>query len=463
MQGLALQHSAPAASSVSTPFGAMIEHLSAAIQCRTIAVDDPSELNGLQFLHLRKLLVDAYPRLHQTLVSETVNRLSLLYEWLGTDPSLAPILLLAHQDVVPAENEHAWLHPPFAGHVSDQAVWGRGAIDAKGGLIAICEAVEQLITNGFKPRRSIFLAFGHDEEVGGLHGAASMGKALAARGISPMFISDEGGAILHGVVPGVRKPVAAVGIAEKGYLTLELKVTASGGHASMPPAQTAIGILSDAIQRIEASPFPARLTGATRQMVKCLGSQMPLPARAVISMLPVTSGIIRRKLEKTLSGAASLRTTTAVTMIESGVKDNILPHQATATLNCRIIPGESSKSVLARIKDVIDDRRVRLAVAGRFHSEPPPIADVKSRGYLLIKQTIAEIAPDAIIAPCLVLGGTDSRHYTHLTSSIYRFGAMHITPEDLATIHGANEKLTFENCELLERFYVRLLSNAASN
>jgi carboxypeptidase PM20D1 len=441
----------------------MIEHLSSAIQCRTIAADDPSESNDVHFLRLHNLLIDAYPRLHQNLTRQTVNGLSLLYEWRGTDPSLEPVLLLAHQDVVPAESEHAWLHPPFAGQVSDGAVWGRGAIDAKGGLIAICQAIEHLLADGFKPTRTVFLAFGHDEEVGGLQGASAISEILAERGIRPLFISDEGGAILHGVIPGVRHPVAAVGIAEKGYLTLELKVVAGGGHASMPPAQTAIGILSDAIQRIEASPFPAKLAGATREMIKCLGTRMPFPARMAIAMLPLTAPIIRHRLEKTLSGAAALRTTTAVTMIESGVKDNILPNQATATLNCRILPGENSQSVIARIAQVINDSRVGLAIAGRFHSEPPPVADTHSVGYALIKRAIGEIAPDAVVAPCLVLGGTDSRHYTRLTSAVYRFGAMRINPEDLTTIHGTNEKLTFENCELLERFYVRLLSNSASN
>jgi carboxypeptidase PM20D1 len=442
---------------------AMIEHLSAAIQCRTIAFDDRAKTDVLEFKRLQKLLVNFYPRLHANLYRESVNELSLLYQWRGSDPSLEPLLLLAHQDVVPAEDQQAWLHPPFAGAVADGAVWGRGAIDVKGGLIAICEAIEHLLTTGFKPRRTILLAFGHDEEVGGLEGAAAVGELLARRGVRPQFIIDEGGAILHDVIPGIRRPVAAVGIAEKGYLTLELKVTASGGHASMPPAQTAIGILSDAIQRLEGSPFPADLSGPTGEMIKCLSSEWTFAARVAIALLPLTSRIVRRRLEKTPSGAASLRTTTAVTMIESGVKDNILPQQATATLNCRILPGEDSSTVIARIRDVIDDRRVRLSIAGRFHSEPPPVADVKGVGYQVIKRTIAKIAPDAIAAPCLVLGGTDSRHYTHLTPAVYRFSAMRIAPEDLSTIHGNNERLTFENCQLLEQFYIQLISDAASN
>jgi carboxypeptidase PM20D1 len=231
----------------------------------------------------------------------------------------------------------------------------------------------------------------------------------------------------------------------------------------MPPAQTAIGVLSDAIQRVEASPFPARLSGATYEMIRCLAPEMSLPARVAISMLPLTSRLVRRRLERTPSGAASLRTTTAVTMIESGIKDNILPQQATATLNCRILPGESADTVTRRIREVIDDRRVRIAIAGRFHSEPPPVADTNGPGYRFVKRAISRVAPDAVVAPCLVLGGTDSRHYTHLSPSVYRFGAVRLSAEDLLTIHGSNEKIDFENCQLLQRFYYQLIADVTSN
>jgi len=441
----------------------MAEHLSAAIQCRTIASDEPRLTATGEFQRLQSLLVEFYPSMHRALDREVVNGLSLLHRWRGVDSSLPPLLLLAHQDVVAADDEAAWVVPPFGGIISDSAVWGRGAIDAKGTLIAIYEAVERLVSEGFRPQRDVYLAFGHDEEVGGLEGAAAIGKLLASRGVTPLFMSDEGGAILHGVIPGISKPVAAIGIAEKGYLTLSLKVAASGGHASMPPAQTAIGILSDAIQRIEASPFPSRLAGPTYQMIRCLAPQMSLAARIVVSMLPLTSRLVQKWLEKTPSGAASLRTTTAVTMIESGIKDNILPQQATATLNCRILPGESAESVTARIGDLIDDRRVHISIAGRFHSEPPPVADTNGPGYLAVKRVISRIAPDAVVAPCLVFGGTDSRHYTHLCPSVYRFGAVRMTGEDLLTIHGSNEKISFENCQLLQLFYYQLISDVTAN
>lgn len=439
----------------------MAEHLAEALRFRTISNDDPAAADSEQFLGFHDFLRHGYPHLHDALKREVINDLSLLYTWEGQNNLLEPVLLLSHQDVVAAEDETAWTHAPFSGDIADNAVWGRGAMDVKGGLIAICEAIEDLLADGFRPRRRIILAFGHDEEVGGLNGAAAMGELLAQRNVKPLFISDEGGAILHGVIPGVQKPVAAIGIGEKGYLTLELKVTMAGGHASMPPAHTAIGILSDAIQRLESHPFPARLSGAARQMLRALAPHMSLVSRIAIAGLPLMSPIVRRSLEKTPSGAASLRTTTAVTMIESGIKDNVLPNVATAMINCRILPDENSRFVIERIGHVIDDPRVRISVAGRFFSEPPPVANVDSPGFRILQQTVNQIAPDAVVAPCLVLGGTDSRHYTHLTPSVYRFGAMRITADDLAAIHGKNEKLSLENCRLLKRFYSRLIRNAA--
>jgi carboxypeptidase PM20D1 len=441
--------------------GAMAEHLSQAIGFRTISADEPTAINRSEFLRLHDFLQHTYPGIHETLDREVVNELSLLLTWEGQSRLLEPLLLLAHQDVVPAEEVSSWRYPPFAGRIAEQAVWGRGAVDVKGAMIAICEAVEHLISRGFRPKRTILIAFGHDEEVGGLDGAAKIGDLLERRGTRPWFISDEGGAILHGVIPGVSRPVAAIGIGEKGYLTLELKVTVTGGHASMPPAHTAIGVLSDAIQRLESHPFPATLSGPARQMLKALAPHMTTTARLGIFGLPFLSPLVKRRLEKTPSGAATLRTTTAVTMIESGIKDNVLPHEAVATLNCRILPGESSQSVIARIRAVIDDPRVQISVVGRFHSEPPPVAPVDSPGYQLIRRTVEQLAPDAVVAPCLVLGGTDSRHYARLTPAVYRFGAMRINAEDLASIHGTNEKLTLENCKLLMSFYVRLIQNAA--
>lgn len=434
----------------------MAEHLSEAIQRRTVSFDDPARCDAAAFEGLHAFLRTAYPRIHDTLRLEEVGRFSLLYTWRGSDPTLGPVLLLAHQDVVPAEDEAGWKHPPFAGTIADGAVWGRGAIDVKGSLIAICEAVEGLIAEGFRPPRTVHLAFGHDEEVGGEQGAAKIAELLQSRGVRPLLICDEGGAITQDIVPGIARPVALVGIAEKGYLSMELKVQQPGGHASMPPDQTAVGILCAAIDRLERNPFPARVAGVPRMMIEHLAPHLPRPARLAVRSFRAFEPILRRQLLKQPSSAAMLRTTTAATIFRAGVKDNLLPQEATAVVNFRILPGENTQSTIDRVRRILADERVQLSTAGRLRTEPSPVADIRSAGFGLIREAIAHIAPDAAIAPCLVLGGTDSRHYTRLTPNVFRFGAMRITQADLATIHGNNERLTFGNCELLMRFYTAL-------
>ena len=442
---------------------AVAGHLAAAVRFKTVSVQFAWQLDDSPFGPFHDFLRKTYPRVHAALKREEMARFSLLYTWPGRDPSLPPVLLLAHQDVVPAEDDSAWKHGPFSGDIADGAVWGRGSCDDKGSLIAIFETVEKLLAEGFRPRRTILLAFGHDEEIGGTHGAAAISQLLFDRGVRPLFAIDEGGAITQGIVPGVAKPVALVGIAEKGYVTLELKVNAAGGHSSMPPAHTAVGELAAAIARLEADPFPAHVSGVPRQMLEYLAPEMSFGRRIGIANLWLLEPVVRREMGSTPSGAATLRTTTAATMFDAGVKENVLPAEARAFVNFRILPGETTDIVLARVRSVIHDANVQVSKAGSFASEPSPVSDVNSDGFRIVQRSIAEVAPDAIVAPSLVLGGTDSRHYTNITPCVLRFVASRRVPADLPTIHGNNEKQTIENCGLMVKFYVRLLKNACGD
>ena len=439
---------------------AVAERLGQAVRFPTISHEDPARFDGEAFRGFHGWLIEAYPRTHAALRREVVGGYSLLYTWPGTDPALPPVLLLAHQDVVPAESPQAWSHPPFGGVVADGYVWGRGAIDCKGPIVGIFEAVETLLAEGHRPRRTVYLAFGHDEEVGGRSGAAAMAGLLEGRGVRPEFVLDEGGAITVGVINGIDRPVAAVGIAEKGYLSLELTADAEGGHSSMPPGQTAVGIVSAGVARLEADPFPARLSGVARQTLDYLGPEMPLARRGALANLWLLGPLVERQLLAAPATAATLRTTTAATIFEAGVKDNVLPRRAKAVVNFRILPGETADSVTERVRKVIGDERVRVSRAGEFASDPSPVAGTDSTGFRVIQQTIGQVAPECVVAPVLVVGGTDSRHYARLTPSVFRFIPVRVRPEDLATIHGDNERLPVEDCGLLVRFYVRLLRNA---
>jgi carboxypeptidase PM20D1 len=439
---------------------AVAARLAAALRFATISHDDPTRLPRDAFAGLQQWLAHAYPRLHAALERERVSEWSLLYTWRGRDARLEPLLLLAHQDVVPAEQAERWSHPPFAGVLADDFVWGRGAMDDKGSLVAICEAVEALLAEGFEPGRSVLLAFGHDEEVGGGAGAARIAERLAARGVRAHLVLDEGMAVLaDSTVPGLERPLAPIGIAEKGYATLELVASAAGGHSSTPPRHTAAGILARAIERLEAHPLPARVAGPTEALFAWLAPELPLWARVPLAnarlLVPLDAWMSREPAANAL-----LRTTTAVTMLSGSPKDNVLPVEATAVVNFRILPGETSAELLERVRAIVADARVEL----RFREpprEPSPVSPVDGPAFAVLQRTIAETIPGAVVAPNLVLGGTDARRYAVLTPNVYRFGPFVYGTRDLERVHGIDERLSIRNLAEAVRFYARLVENAA--
>ena len=233
-------------------------HLLQAIRVQTVSHQEKGQYKGEEFTLLHEIFEMDFPLVHTTLNKEVVWEYSLLYTWKGQDEKLKPILLLAHLDVVPAEifSEDGIEHPAFEGRIAEGYIWGKGTQDDKYAVLGILEAVEKLIQEGFTPRRTIYLAFGHDEEVGGQGGAFHIGALLHARGVELDFVMDEGLPIVENVLPNISKPVALVGVAEKKSLCVELTVSMAGGHSMMPLQNTAIGILSAAIDKLEKDRFP---------------------------------------------------------------------------------------------------------------------------------------------------------------------------------------------------------------
>ena len=232
-------------------------HLAEAVRFRTVSHQDPSQNDAGELLALHDWLQKTYPVAHSVLRREIVNEHSLLYTWEGKSSSLKPVIFLAHMDVVPVEpaTEGSWTNPPFDGVISEGFVWGRGTLDMKGILVAIMEAVELQIADGHQPERTIMLGFGHDEEIGGRNGAVKIAELLKSRGVRLKWVIDEVSAITQGVIPGMDVPVALVGIAEKGYVTLELIACGKGGHTSMPPYDTAVTRLAQAITKLQKNPL----------------------------------------------------------------------------------------------------------------------------------------------------------------------------------------------------------------
>ena len=441
----------------------LAQRLGSAIRFETISHEDPTQFNQDAFVGLHHYLEATFPRVHAALTRETAGRCSLLYTWRGQDPALAPVLLLAHQDVVPVEagTEREWTYPPFSGQVEGGFVWGRGSLDMKSTLLGILEAAEALLATGFCPRRSVLFAFGEDEEVGGWKGAAQLAALLRARGVQPEYVLDEGLTITEGIVPKVRRPVALIGIAEKGCLSLELSVEVAGGHSMIPPQETAIGVLSAAIVRLERHPMPARLTGPAAQLMASLAVEMPPAMRLIMANRRLFGPLIVRTMTRTPSAAANFRTTTAATIFQAGVKENVLASQARAVVNFRLVPGDTIAGVIDRVRRTIADPRVRIVETGAMRSEPSPISDTASPGFQTVERAIARVYPGVAIAPSLVLGMTDSRHFAQLGCPCFRFSPLWNRPEDLSRTHGVNERIGVDHYARAVQFYMQLIRAAA--
>ncbi len=435
--------------------------LAEVLRFKTISNQDPNLFNASAFLDMQNFLESSFPLVFSSLQKEMVNQHSMLFTWRGKNAALKPILFMAHQDVVPVPDENltSWTHPPFAGVIDNTFIWGRGALDDKSSLTGIFEAVTFLLEEGFQPERTVYLAFGHDEEIGGIQGAAKIAALLKSRNVELEFVLDEGGAIADGMIPGVKPAVAMVGIAEKGYLSLTLTVKTQGGHSSMPPKHTAVGILSQAIVDLEARPFPAD-SSYSKPFFNTIGPHMSFGKKLIFANSWIFKPLIEAQLSKSKLTNSMIRTTTAATMFDSGIKDNVLPVTATAVVNFRILPGETVESVKQYVTEVIDNSQVEITGFGR---EPSGVSDSNSASFQLLTRTIHQAnggGHSLIVAPYLVMGGTDARNFEDLTNNIYRFLFNYANPDDIKRIHSIDERISIENYVKVIRFYYQLMKNS---
>ena len=446
---------------VAIPAGAA-ERLAGAVRFATLSHEDSAAFDAEAFRGLHAHLEASFPRVHASLRREVVARHSLLYTWPGRDSTLKPILLLAHQDVVPVEpgTERMWQEDPFGGRIAGGFIWGRGAIDNKSAVLGTLEAVEMLLAEGFRPERTILLAYGHDEEVGGARGAREIAGLLRRRGVALHMVVDEGGVIGDGILRGVSAPVALVGVAEKGFASIELTTRTAGGHSSLPPRQSAIGILGAAVARLEARPLPARLEGATRQLFDRLAPAFPFARRAVFANLWLTRPLVMRTLTSTPTTNAMVRTTTAVTVFQAGTKDNVLPSHARAVVNFRIHPGDNVPGVLSHVRRAIADPRVEARLGGRFSAEPSAVSRTDSEAFQTLERSVRSVLPGALVAPYLVVVVTDSRYFADLCPDVFRFLPLRLGPGDLERMHGTDERIAVRDYEQAIRIYRRLLLDA---
>ena len=436
------------------------ETLSKLIQFETISGENATSNSPDAFNALTHYLTQRFPLTHQTLEKHNVGNNSLVYFWNGSNSSLNPVMFSAHFDVVSVEQE-SWSKAPFSGTIDDKFVWGRGALDDKSSIVAILHSIETLLSGGYHPKRTLILALGEDEETGGQHGAKAISEFLASKNINPEFILDEGMPITDGIMKGIEKPVAMIGIAEKGYVNIKLTATANDGHTSAPPKHTAVGILASAIAKIENNPMPAKISQPIGKLFDTLAGDMQLLPSVVVSNRWLLEPALTSQLSQQNSTNALIRTTMATTMIAGSQQENVLPKKATATINVRILPGDTIKSVLSHIKKTIDTSSIQVEIIGDS-GEPSPVSDTTNWSYHTIERSISQVFPDILIAPSLLIAGTDSKHYKKLTHSIYRFRPLWIRSDDIGRFHGSDERIGLQNLQQMTQFFYQLIINSSS-
>jgi carboxypeptidase PM20D1 len=434
--------------------------LSALVRRATVSRYRRGEEDEEAFSGFKRDLAALFPLSRASMRFEEIGDRGLLYEWEGSDPSLAPAIICAHFDVVPAEDAARWRRGPFSGEIAEACVWGRGAQDVKVTLACALHAAERLLGAGFRPRRSLYFAFGGDVEVGGSRGARLLGRALAARGVRASFLLDEGGPIADGLFSFAKRPLALIGVAEKGYLDVTLEAAGAGGHASMPPRRTAVGDLARAVAAIEGSASPARLGYTLRSFLGAIAPYASFPTRALFRNLWLFAPLVKVILGSSPGTNALMRSTCAPTMLEGSAKENVLADSAKANINARIVPGESSAEVLARLGALASSHGATVRPAHLEDvKEPLPESPVDHEGYRAISAALAASFPEAVAVPFLFAASTDTKHYLGVAEAMYRLTPILQSPSDLEGVHGRDERVEIANLRRCEIFYKKLLES----
>ncbi len=430
-----------------------VSTLAEIIRCKTVSDRNKENEDEEEFKKFEALLPTLFPKVYETCDHEKVSDRALLFKWSGRS-SASPTVLMAHYDVVSVV-EDDWDKPPFDGIIENGVLWGRGTLDTKGTLNGILSAAEMLISDGFVPENDIYFAFGADEEING-NGASDIVALFKSRGITPALVLDEGGAVVEKVFPGVSKPCALIGIAEKGMINVEYSVKGGGGHSSSPAPHTPVGRLSMACVNMEKKPFKYRLTPPARQMLDTMGRNSTFLFRVIFANLWLFSPVLNLLTRKTGGELNALvRTTTAFTQMEGSKGMNVIPPQAKMVSNHRIMAPETTDSVLERIKQIVNDSKVEVRMIDGMN--PSRISRTDCEGYERVKKAVSQTWQDAIVSPYLMLACSDSRHWGEISDRVYRFSAMALSKEERSTIHGNNERIPLSTVAKSVEFFLRIM------
>lgn len=441
-------------------------HISQAITFRTVSTGDPQSQDYAPFEAFVDWLKSAYPQVHREIPLSMVAKHTLLYKWQGSNPALKPILLTGHYDVVPIVpgTEGDWQYPPFSGTVTDEHVWGRGAMDDKSGVIVMLEAATLLLKENFTPERTVYFSFGHDEETGGNLGARGVTEKLQTEGVQLAWSIDEGSFIMQDMMPGMSQPMANINVAEKGSMTLDLVAHAAGGHSSIPANEVATDILAKALVRLRENPVPGGLDGLSGETVEGFARNGPFAFRLLAANQWLFGALLEKQLSANSFTNALIRTTTAPTMLSAGIKSNVIPPTATATVNFRLHPRDTPESVKAHVIAAIDDQRVSVSMhRGGLSALASTVSSRDSEAYHLIARVARQVFGDIAVVPGITVGGTDSKHYSKVADNAYRFQYMLTGPDDIAGFHGTNERVSIDNLIKGTSAYYLLIKQGAAD
>ena len=426
-------------------------HLSQALQIKTVSFGDTLPIDTAEFIKFRTFMETTYPLMHQQLEKKSFNLFSYVFKWKGKDTTLAPYVLMAHTDVVPVEAiaESKWSYPSFSGTIDKDTIWGRGAVDDKGSAIAIMEAVESSLRENIQPSRTIYLCFGHDEEISGKRGAAIFSKWFDSSNIKPALVLDEGGMVDTEKFKKTGRPVAVVGTGEKGYTNIDLTVELPGGHSSTPVKETAIDILNQAVVKVRAKQMPALIVPPVQDLLSRTGAAESFLTKMVMANMWLFKGTIIKKMEASNQTNAMVHTTLVPTIVKAGIKDNVIPSIAKATFNSRILPGQTSDDVVAFVKNAINDERVivKKQTISLFEASATTGADHPT--FKKIEGLTKKVLPNVLVSPYLVVGATDSRYFRPFSEAVLNFSPM----QDVKGFHGIDERLGKEDLNRMITFY----------
>jgi len=438
------------------------KHLSGAIKYKTISNPDPEKTDWREFDGFRDYLIKTYPKIHKVMEREVISDYSLLYKWAGKNKDKKPLALLSHMDVVPVMpgTEDDWDQGAFSGHIDDKYVWGRGTQDMKGHLIAVCEAVEQLLNKGYQPECDIYLCFGHNEEVVGSAGggAKAIAKTLEDGGVELGMVIDEGGAAIPGTMFNVPNgDIAVIGISEKGYADIKVTCKKAGGHSSQPPKDNGLVELAKILVRLDKKQMKQRFTYTVKNLFDITGRHMSFGMRFMLSNLWITKPLVLKALSNSPTSNALTRTTITPTMAEGSPAGNILPQTAYVNINSRVLQGQKIEDVKKHIKKCAKDIEIEMEL--QRGKEPSAVSTIDCEEFEIVKKTVKQIHGNMPVAPYLMVGGTDSCFYENVCDKIFRVGPFKMTKEALGSIHSTNEKIEIDILENGVRFYIQLINN----